>query len=277
MRNESTAGHQPLEFARVLPKVRKLQSDRKFRDSKKLFFAEGIRNFVEAVDHHFPVETIIYSEKLLISPVTRKMVRRLKRDGTPFARVSPEEFRKVSLTERASGIAAIFRHPILKLGEVKPGDSICWTAISDIRSLGNFGTLIRTSAAVGAGGFILIGDRIDPFDPGVVRASMGALFKQKIIRTTFKELQLWIRNHKLKVVGASPNGSLDYDKAGYGSGTILMLGNERLGLTPNEQTLCQELVRIPMVSGMDSLNVAVAGSLLLYEIFRASRCEIMDV
>jgi TrmH family RNA methyltransferase len=116
----------------------------------------------------------------------------------------------------------------------------------------------------------LIGDKIDPFDPGVVRASMGALFKQKIIRTNFRELQLWIKSHNLQVVGASPNGQVDYDKASYGSGTILMLGNERSGLTPNEQALCQQLVRIPMASGMDSLNVAVAGSLLLYEVFRSS-------
>ncbi len=178
MRNEPTAGHQPIEFAHVLPKVRRLLSDRQFRDSKRLFFAEGIRNFTEAIDHHFPVETIIYSEKLLISPVARKMVRRLKRDGTPFARVSPEEFRKISITERASGIAAIFRQLILKLGEVKPGDSICWTAISDIRSLDNFGTLIRTSAAVGASGFILIGERVDPSDPSVIRATM-VLFSNK--------------------------------------------------------------------------------------------------
>jgi TrmH family RNA methyltransferase len=226
---------------------------------------------VEAVDHHFPVETIIYSEKLLISPVARKMVRRLKRDGTPFVRLSPEEFRQLSITGRASGIAAIFRQPNLNLSMIKPGDSLCWTALSDFRSLGNFGTLIRTSAAVGAGGFILIGERVDPFDPVVVRATMGALFKQSIVRTNFKELQLWIRSHKLQVVGASPHGSVNYDKAGYGSGTILMLGNERSGLTKTEKALCRQLVRIPMVSGMDSLNVAVAGSLLLYEIFRASR------
>jgi RNA methyltransferase, TrmH family len=102
------------------------------------------------------------------------MVRRLKRNGTHFVRVSPEEFRRVSITERASGIAVIFRQPVLKLSDIKPGDSICWTALSDIRSLGNLGTRLRTSAAVGAGGFILIGDKIDPFDPGVIRATMGA-------------------------------------------------------------------------------------------------------
>jgi RNA methyltransferase, TrmH family len=121
---------------------------------------------------------------------------------------------------------------------------------------------------------ILIGDKVDPFDLGVVRATMGALFKQRIIRTNFKELQLWIRNHKLKVVGASPHGPVDYDKAGFKTGSILMLGNERSGLTMNEQALCQQLVRIPMVPGMDSLNVAVAGSLLLYEVFRSSNFKV---
>lgn len=94
-------------------------------------------------------------------------------------RITPEEFRKISINERASGIAAIFRQPVLKPGEVKPGDSICWTAIRNIRSLGNLGTLIQTSAAVGAGGFILIGERFDPFDPGVVRAGVGRSFQTK--------------------------------------------------------------------------------------------------
>jgi RNA methyltransferase, TrmH family len=100
---------------------------------------------------------------------------------------------------------------------------------------------------------------------------MGALFKQRIIRTNFKELQLWIKSHKLQVVGASPHGPVDYNNAAYQPGTILMLGNERSGLTETEKALCWQLVRIPMVPGIDSLNVAVAGSLLLYEIFRGSR------
>lgn len=88
----------------------------------------------------------------------------------------------------------------------------------------------------------MIGDKIDPFDPGVVRATMGALFKQRIIRTTFKELQSWITTNKLEVVGASPNGHVEYDRTAYSSETILMLGNERSGLTRNEQSLCQQLV-----------------------------------
>src|SRR5262245_38406627 len=120
MGNETTVNYRQLEFAPVLEKVKKLQTDRRYRDSKGLFFAEGIRNFVEAVDHNFPIDTIIYSEKLLISPIARKMVRRLKRNGIPFARASPEQFRTISKTERASGIAAIFRQNIQKLDQLKP-------------------------------------------------------------------------------------------------------------------------------------------------------------
>lgn len=271
MGNENTVNYRQLEFAPVLEKVKKLQTDRRYRDGKGLFFAEGIRNFVEAVDHNFPIETIIYSEKLLTSPIARKMVRRLKRLGIPFARASPEQFRTISKTERASGIAAIFRQNLQSLHQLKPTDNFCWIAISSIRSNGNLGTLIRTSAATGAGGFILLGNSIDIFDPNVVRPTMGAIFKQKIVRTNPDEFQKWIKSNSLQTVGASPNGSMSYDQIRYSSPTILMLGNERSGLTDDEQAICSQLVRIPMVAGMDSLNVAVAGSLLLYEIFKSSQ------
>src|SRR4051812_46447469 len=105
MGNETQAGYRQLDFAPVSEKVKRLQSDRRYRDRLGLFFAEGVRNFVEAVDHNFSVDTILYSEKLLISAVARKLVRRLKRNGIPFARASPEQFRTISRTERASGIA----------------------------------------------------------------------------------------------------------------------------------------------------------------------------
>lgn len=273
MGNETEAGFRQMEFAPILSKIRKLQNERIYRDRQKLFFAEGIRNFVEAVDNNHHIETLVYSEKLLISPIARKILRRLKREGIPFARASPEQFRVISKTERASGIAAIFRQKVLSLEQIKPEEHVCWTALSQIRSPGNLGTLIRTSAATGAGGFILIGDEIDAFEPGVVRATMGAIFRQKIIRTTAGHFYQWSKINKLHVVGASPAGSANYSEVRYASPTILMLGNERTGLTQIEKAACRQMVRIPMCEGIDSLNVAVAGSLLLYEVFRSANQE----
>ena len=137
-----------------------------------------------------------------------------------------------------------------------------------VRSEGNLGTLIRTSEAVGGAGFILVGPRIDPFDPAVVRASMGALFRQAFIRTTHGSLRNWLRRHRCRAVGASPDGSAELHRFDYPRPTILVLGEERGGLTPLQRELCSHLVRIPMVGAADSLNLGVAGSLLLYDVYR---------
>ena len=106
MHDESSTGLRQLEIAPTLATIEKLQHNRDYRDSRGLFFIEGVRNFIEAVDHRSSVDTLLYSERLLTNPLARKLVRRLKRAGVPFARVSPEQFRRVSTTERASGVGA---------------------------------------------------------------------------------------------------------------------------------------------------------------------------
>lgn len=262
MHDEDGSDFRHIEIAPTLATIERLQQDRGYRDSRGFFFIEGVRNFIEAVDHRFSVDTLLYSEKLLINPLARKLVRRLKRAGVPFARVTPEQFRRVSRTERASGVGAILSQRVQRLDQVKLTDRGCWTALSHIRSLGNFGTLLRTSAATCAAGFILLGDGIDPFDPAVVRATMGALFKQTLVRTTVEQLRRWVRMHNIQVIGASPDGAEDYREVSYSRPALLILGGERKGLTEEQRSICHRIVNIPMVEGMDSLNVAVAGSLL---------------
>ena len=270
MQNEGTTVQFQLDVAAVLAAIQRLQEDRGYRDRRGLFFVEGVRNFVAAVDHRYSLDAVVYSEKLLINPLARKLVRRLKRAGIAFARLSPEQFRSVSRTERASGVAAILRQRIQPLEHLKPGARECWTALGHVRSQGNFGTLVRTSAATGSTGFILLGDSIDPWDPATVRATMGALFKQRLVRTTPEQFRRWIAQHNLQVIGASPDGTVDYDRFRYRRPAILILGTERSGLNEEQRLACQHIVRIPMVDGVDSLNVAVAGSLLMYQVFRSS-------
>ena len=271
MNNETRTEFCLVESSPVLSAAKRLQYNRGYRDSRCLFFVEGVRNFIEAVDHGFEIHTLLYSERLLTNPIARKIVRRLKRSGVSFARVTPEQFREVSITERASGVGAIVKQRVHQLNQISPGDDPCWTALRHIRSLGNLGALMRTSAAAGAAGFFLMGDTIDPFDPAVVRASMGAIFRQKIVRTTPDQLRCWLDKHQFQVIGAAPYGDEDYRELGYTQPVVLMLGSERKGLDEEQRSMCQRLVRIPMVSGIDSLNVAVAGGLLMYEVFRPKR------
>ena len=264
MENEHRAEYRQLEATPTLTRIRKLQSDRRYRDQQRLFFIEGVRNFVQAVDQRFPIETLLYSEKLLTAPLARKFVLRLKRAGVPFVRLSPEAFRSISHAQHASGVAAILHQPIKTLEEIQVERLSCWTVLGQVQSLGNFGSLLRTSAAIGATGFILLGHQIDPYEPVVVRATMGTLFKQTIVRTNVELFRQWIERNDLAVIGASPDGEVEYDQVQYSRPTFLLLGNERSGLTDQQRSLCETIVRIPMVDGTDSLNLAVAGSLLLY-------------
>ena len=269
MKDENRADYRQLDVAHTLNRIRKLQSDRRYRDQHRLFFVEGVRNFVAAMDQRFSIETLLYSEKLLTAPLARKFVRQLKRAGIPFARVTPEAFRSISRAEHASGVAAILHQRIQTLERIRPNQFSCLTVLSNVQSLGNFGTLLRTSAAIGATGFILLGQHIDPYEPVVVRATMGALFKQTLVRTNVERFRHWIKTHNLSVIGASPDGVIDYDRVRYTRPAVLLLGNERSGLTDEQRSFCQQIVRIPMVGEVDSLNLAVAGSLLLYAVFRS--------
>ena len=236
---------------------------------RRMFFVEGVRNVVHAIESGFHIETLVYSEKLLIVPIARRLVRDQCRSGTPTLQISPEVFRRVSMTPRASGVGAVVGQRWSPLHRASPRAGLCWVVLEAIRSEGNLGSLIRTSEAVGGAGFIFVGPQIDPFSPGAVRASMGALFRQTLIRTNEHSLRNWVRRHRCRVVGASPEGLADLHGFHYPRPTILVLGEERQGLTPLQRDLCSDLVRIPMVGGADSLNLGVAGSLFLYEVYRA--------
>jgi RNA methyltransferase, TrmH family len=269
MAGDARTGQGPGDIESTLALIQRLHRDRHARDTHGLFYGEGIRNLTSAVEHGYPIDTVVYSERLLIAPVARALVRRLKREGVPYARLSPEQFRAISHTERASGVGVILRQRIRRLEDLIPGEKPCWVAVEHVRSPGNFGSLMRTSAAVGGGGFILLGKSIDPYDPAVVRPSMGAFFRQTLARASIAELNTWVARHHLSVVAASPDGATDFHRAHYARPVVLMLGEERRGLTHEQRVIAHQIVRIPMAEGIDSLNLAVAGSLLMYEALRS--------
>ncbi|MDZ8093903.1 MAG: RNA methyltransferase [Nostoc sp. DedQUE05] len=269
MAGVNSSSHERLDVEATLTEVKRLQFDRAHRNASGLFYIEGVRNFVKVIDNGFDILAIAFSEKLLTAPLARKLVRQSRRSGIPCISLTPEQFRRISQSERASGVGAIVRQRWFKLRDISPQPDLCWVALETVRSPGNLGTLIRTSEAVGGAGFIFIKDSIDPFAPDVIRASMGSLFNQKFVRTSFSALRHWVQNHHCPVIGASPDGMSEFHQFNYPNSTLLFLGEERQGLTPEQRDLCQHLVRIPMVGAVDSLNLAVAGSLLMYEVYRS--------
>jgi TrmH family RNA methyltransferase len=157
------------------------------------------------------------------------------------------------------------------LDEVEPEAGLCWVALDAVQDPGNLGTILRTADAVGAAGIILVGQTTDPYDPGALRASMGSIFSQRLVRADFDQLLSWKDAHDCFLVGTSDAADSEYRDALYDSRLILLMGSERQGLSREQQARCDLVVRIPMAGRSDSLNLAVATGVMLYEIFHQRR------
>jgi TrmH family RNA methyltransferase len=255
------------------PTIKQIRAlaQRKERDARKLFFIEGIRIVTAACETGAPIETVVVAPELLTSTHGRTVARTLRQRGVPSLEVTGELFGRLSAKEGPQGLAAVVRQRWAPLDQAAPDTGLGWIALDAAQDPGNLGTILRTNDAVGGAGVILVGPTTDPHDPAAVRASMGALFAQQLVRTGFAELAAWKRRHGVFMVGTSDKAATDYQALRYPQPTVLLMGSEQKGLSAEQQALCDAMVRIPMVGRSDSLNLAVATGVLLYEIFNQHR------
>jgi len=258
-----------------LKAIRKL-NDRKARQESGLFIIEGLRIVGEAVERGAKIETLIVAPELLKSSFGQQLVGRIDALGVPLLEVSADVFRRIALKENPQGLSAVVRQRWLPLAEARLGgipglSSGTWVALDEVADPGNLGTILRTHDAVGGQGVILLDQSTDPYDPSCVRASMGALFCQKLVKTSFAEFAAWKERTGVPVIGASGSARVDYHLFRYPPEMVLLMGSERQGLQEKHLAICDELVRIPMVGSSDSLNLAVATAVILYEIFNQRR------
>jgi RNA methyltransferase, TrmH family len=241
---------------------------RKERERTGLFFAEGVKFLSEAAAANAKIQTLVVAPQMLNNAWSQKTVRHLKRAGVEVIEVTPDVFQSLSLADEPQGVGMVVRqrwHPLEKVGR---DGGLCWLAFETVRSPGNLGTILRTSDAVGGSGVILIGETIDPFDPALVRATMGAVFSQRFVRATHAEFARWKQRSEIRLIGTSPSARRDYRAACYHAPLVLYMGSERKGMPPEQQALCDEMVRIPVRGRADSLNLAVATGVMLYEVLR---------
>lgn len=257
--------------ARTLARIRLLQTTRRRRDSGGQFWIEGIRQFVQAVDAGFEFDLIVHNRMLLKCSLAEKLIRRLAARGVRRVHVSPEQFRSICTTERASGIGAIVRQRWKPLEQIDPQKGLCWLVVESLRSPGNLGTILRTAEATGVGGVIFLGMRCDAFHPAVVRASMGGIFHLTFARTSPRRLRQWARSRGVRIAGLSPTAPLLWTDVPVDSTVALLIGEERQGLSQAAKELCDMMVRLPMTGRADSLNVAIAAGVTMYELVRRGR------
>jgi len=141
-----------------------------------------------------------------------------------------------------------------------------WLVAQALRDPGNLGTMLRTGDAVGAGGLILIDDCADPFSAEAVRASMGAVFTVPLAQARWEEFLPWLRGGSGQLVAASLRDAVPYRDAAYAAPCFILVGNESQGLPEEYEAACDLRVTMPMRGRADSLNAAVAGAVLAYEV-----------
>jgi TrmH family RNA methyltransferase len=242
------------------PLIKKIKSldQKKYRDEEKLFVVEGERHIAEALDAGWTADTIAFDTAL-------KDKIKLPATKAHFVETTEELLSRMTGRDNTQGVIGVFQQRLHELPDVQNG---LWVGLEDIRDPGNLGTVIRTAAAVGAEGILLIGSTCDPFSPEAIRASMGSFARVKIARAAVRSFADWRLAFKGRIVGTHVVEAQDYREIKYAKPMILMMGSEQNGLSDAMTALCDDLAKIPMPGGTESLNLAVSAGIMLYEISR---------
>ena len=246
--------------------IRKL-ADSKERSATNTFLAEGLRVVGQAVDSDVHIQELLYCEDLLISDYGKSLVEKLKQNtSVEIIEVSKEVFESLARKDKPQGIAAVIRQKWADLNDFSSVDRGIWVALEAVQNPGNLGTVLRTCDAVGAKGLLLLDHSTDPYDPAAVRASMGAIFTKTLVKSTLNDVVNLVNHDNIFSVATSDAASVYYRELRYHKDMLLVMGSERQGLPQEVLAKCNEVVKIPMLGSCDSLNLAVATGVVLYEI-----------
>lgn len=244
----------------------KALSQKKNREASGAFMAEGLKLVLDALDGGWKIDTLIYSKAGVGKPLVEKAAARTVASGGLVLEVSEKVLASVTHRDNPQMVVGVFKARWMPLSDVKPKAGETWVALDRVRDPGNLGTIIRTADAAGASGVILIGDTTDPFALETVRATMGSVFNLPVARASVPDFLKWKKGAGVNVVATHLKGAIDYRTADYkAKPVVLLMGNEQAGL-PDELAEAADIkVKIPQQGKADSLNLAVATAVMLFE------------
>ncbi|HSR84509.1 MAG TPA: RNA methyltransferase [Streptosporangiaceae bacterium] len=252
----------------LVKRVRGLE-DRKHRRRESAFVVQGIQPVWQAVEAGAAIEVLIIAPDLLRHAGAAAMVAAQEAAGVRVAQLSGELFGRIAERDAPSGLAAIVRSAPVALANLVAGHGSLFAALHTPGNPGNVGTIIRTASAVGCDGVILIGPSADQYDPAAVKASMGAIFAVPVATASSAgEFLDWARQNAVTVAATSARGSVSCWEAELTPPLAVLLGSEGAGLARDLLAAADLEVAIPMTGTAESLNLAVAAGVLLYEVRR---------
>jgi TrmH family RNA methyltransferase len=244
----------------------KALTDKKAREQTGTFLAEGLKLVIDALELGWTIRTLVYAKaakgKALVEQVATKTVA----SGGLVLEVSEKVLSSITRRDNPQMVVGIFESRWKPLRDIRPQAGETWVALDRVRDPGNLGTIIRTADAAGASGVILVGEATDPFSLETVRATMGSVFAMPVSRATAEEFLAWKKGAGVAVVATHLAGAVDYRTIDYRKKpVVLLMGNEQSGLPDMLAKEADALARIPQSGRADSLNLAVATAVMLFE------------
>jgi TrmH family RNA methyltransferase len=250
----------------------RIKHARRVREGREsgLIFIEGLRLAEEAMNSGLIIESCFSTPTE--DQRTTILLSRLNDHDVPIYLTLPGILESLGDTVQTQGVILITKRPHLAAADLFQLRGSLFVALDRVQDPGNMGTLLRTAEAAGAEGVMTLGGSVDVFSPKVLRSSMGSAFRLPVLtQITPQSLMAFKAEHRLQLVAAAGEGDLDYTDYDWRQPTLLLLGNEGRGVDPEIMNQCDALLRIPMARQVESLNVATAGAVMLFEAARQRR------
>lgn len=248
-------------------RVKMIRSLEMSKERKKtgLFVVEGSAIILTAKDAGFNPSILVYGAGKLETELQKKIVQNALDAGAEVLEVSSKILEKISAKSNPQNMLAVYSKRWVNLEKISPTFKNIYLVLEQIRDPGNLGTIIRTSEAVGVECIFLVGHCCDPFSRECVRASMGSIFNVPIVSVDTEKFLKWAEVFPGDIVASMPTAQQDYRYVKYNLPLLLLMGNESSGLTKKISEISTIKVKIPMLGRLDSLNLAVATALILYQ------------
>ncbi|OGN63883.1 MAG: rRNA methyltransferase [Chlamydiae bacterium RIFCSPHIGHO2_12_FULL_49_9] len=252
------------------PKIKdavKLQ-DRRARKETDLFLIEGYRELKRAIDSGRKIETLFFCRDFFLGTNEDELIDAA---GNRAIECTKEVFAKLSYRDRPDGLLAVSPQIHLHLIDIPSMKNPFLLIAESIEKPGNLGTILRSADAAGVDAVIVCDPTTDIHNPNVVRSSVGTLFTLLVIEAKSEEALVFLKENKIEVAAATPHAKVEFTEANLKGPLAIVVGTEQYGLSETWMKAADILVRIPMLGVADSLNVASATTLLLYEAIRQRR------
>jgi RNA methyltransferase, TrmH family len=240
---------------------------RRARERRALTLAEGVRLIEEALAAGIAVRGAAIAPGLEATPRGRALEQRLRHGGVPIEEVSDDLLRQLADTEQPQGIVAIVEPPTWTLADLAVGSRGVVLVLDGVQDPGNVGALARAALGLGACGLVALPGTADLHSPKALRGSMGALFRLRSVSVELTAFLAWARGAGIQLwttaADGMPVGAVRRDGA-----VALIVGNEGAGIQPELAAAASRSVAVPLGGGVESLNVAVAAGIILYEVTR---------